>query len=139
MIPIAPRSTGRLVELLADEGTSVVKNQVLARLEDNDLINNLNQLRAQESYAQAEFDRKANLVDRGFVSKQDFDKAKSDLEAAQAAVQKAEDQAGYMKLLAPRRWTRSAPRWRGRADRSCRANRILDVMLRSAAHLLRGR
>jgi multidrug efflux system membrane fusion protein len=101
MVPISPRSTGRLVELLSDEGAQVQKDQVLARLEDSDLINSLDQLRAQRDYAQSEFDRKARLVDSGFVSKQDFDKAKSDLDAAQAAVRKAEDQAGYMKLVAP--------------------------------------
>ncbi len=66
MLPIAPRVAGRLVELAADEGQDVVKGQVLAQLEDNDLRKNIEELRAREVYARKDFGRKSELVKKGF-------------------------------------------------------------------------
>src|SRR5512141_2372267 len=46
MLPIAPRTTGRLIERNVDEGSVVRKGQVLARLDDADLASTVDELQA---------------------------------------------------------------------------------------------
>lgn len=101
MVPIAARSPGRLLELLADEGQVVRKGDVLARLDDADLVNTIAELQAKAAFAQSEFERKAKLYEQRLVSRQGFDQAKTELDAANAAVSRATAQADYMKLIAP--------------------------------------
>ena len=101
MLPVAARSAARLMALLADEGQTVTKGQVLAQLEDEDLQKTLAELQAKADLAQKEYDRKAALVTKGAASKQSVDLAQSDLDAAHAAVERAQANIGYMKLTAP--------------------------------------
>jgi multidrug efflux system membrane fusion protein len=101
MTPIAPRIGARIAELEAFEGYDVKKGQVLARLENKDVQGNLDQLIAQEKFAHADYDRYARLVKGGIIAQATFDKAKSDWQAARAAVDAAKAQAGYMLLTSP--------------------------------------
>jgi len=101
MTPIAPRIGARIARIEAYEGYDVKKGQVLARLENKDVQGNLDQLIAQEKFARADYDRDARLVKGGIIAQATYDKAKSDWQAARAAVQAAEAQAGYMTLASP--------------------------------------
>src|SRR3972149_5743493 len=66
MLPIAARSTARLVEINADEGSEVRKDQVLARLEDKNLQKSLEELQAKAIFAQNNYARKAALAKQGY-------------------------------------------------------------------------
>lgn len=101
MMPIASRAMARLAELNADEGAEVTKGQVLGRLEDEDLVNSLAQLQAQAKYAQQDFDRKNKLGEKGYATKDSVDAARAKLDAANAAVAKAEAEIGFLQLTAP--------------------------------------
>jgi RND family efflux transporter MFP subunit len=101
MLPIAPRVAGRMVELNADEGSQVRKGQVLARLDDADLASTVEELQARAGYAQSQYERIANLVRQGFMSKAELDRTRADLDAALAAVKRARSQRDYMALTAP--------------------------------------
>ncbi len=101
MLPIAPRSTAKLVELLADEGSQVLKGQVLARLEDEDVQSTLRQFEAQEILAKKTFERKAKLLKSGVIGVADYDSAKSAWEAAKALTAKASTETNFLKLTAP--------------------------------------
>ena len=101
MLPIAPRVAGRLVELNVDEGSSVRKGQVLARLDDADLASTVEELEARARYAQSQYERSENLLRQGFVSKAGLDRTRADLEAASAAVKRARSQRDYMALTTP--------------------------------------
>ena len=101
MLPIAPRMAGRLVELSVDEGQEVVKGQVLARLEDSDLQKNLEELRARAVFARKDFERKSELVKKGYGTKSSLDQARSELDALRANIEHVEAEQSYMKLLAP--------------------------------------
>lgn len=101
MIPIAPRTGARLIELNADEGSNVKKGDVLAQLEDEDLQQTLKDLQAKESFARKEYERRKELLNQNAISKSDFDRAMSDWESAKAAVRATQAQISYMKLLAP--------------------------------------
>jgi RND family efflux transporter MFP subunit len=101
MLPVAPRIGARIVALLVDEGAVVKSGQVLARLESEDVRNNVSQLVAQEDFAHRDFLRDATLVKDGVIARQTYDKAKSDWDAARAAVSAARAQSDYMTLTAP--------------------------------------
>jgi RND family efflux transporter MFP subunit len=101
MLPIAPRTAGRIVELNADEGKAVRKGQVLARLDDSDLVSTIEELEAKARWAQSQYERSENLVQKGFMAKAELDRTRSELDAAQAAVRRARAQRDYMALVAP--------------------------------------
>ena len=101
MVPISAHSTARLVELNADEGSTVVKGRVLAKLEDDDLRRAVEVTEAEERYTKAELDRLAVLVARQVVARSAYDRAKADWEKARAAAARAAVEAGYLQLVAP--------------------------------------
>lgn len=101
MMPIATHISARLIKLNADEGSDVVKGQVLAQLEDLHLQQSLKELKAREELAKKRYERNAKLVKQGVVSKDEYDRTLSEWTAAQSASQAAEAQVGYLKLIAP--------------------------------------
>jgi RND family efflux transporter MFP subunit len=100
-IRIAPRSAGRIVDLLADEGTEVKAGQLLARLEDADLQASVSELQSRLDYAQSQFTRSSELQRRALVSQDAVDRTRTDLDAARAALRRARQQADFMRLVAP--------------------------------------
>ncbi|MDS4041698.1 MAG: efflux RND transporter periplasmic adaptor subunit [Candidatus Competibacter sp.] len=101
MLPIAPRATGRLLELKADEGDEVREGQELARLEDADLQRSVDELEARARFARLQFDRAQTLLDRGLGTVLERDRARSDWQAADAAAARARALRGFMTLTAP--------------------------------------
>jgi len=101
MLPIAPRVAGTLAVLEVDEGSRVHKGQVLARLEDTDLVNTVDELTARARYARENFERTEDLVRRGFVSPGELDRTRSDMDAADASLKRARTLRGFTALVAP--------------------------------------
>ena len=62
MMPVAPRTDARLVDLAADEGSEVKKGQVPGQLENVDLQSNIAQLVSQADFARRDFARDAVLL-----------------------------------------------------------------------------
>lgn len=97
---VASKVTGRLVSLTVEEGVRVKKGEVIALLESEDLMAsrdlaaaNLNSSRSALEEATAElgnadisFRRSRELVEKGYVSRTDFDAAQTRLEKTKAAV-----------------------------------------------------
>lgn len=101
MLPVAPRISSRLMEMLVDEGSRVEKDTVLARLEDTDIKQELADAQARADLAQKDYDRKAALVESGAVSRQSFDEVNKELQSARATIDKIKASLSYMTLLAP--------------------------------------
>ena len=101
MLPIAPRVAARLKELYVDEGASVRKNQLLARMEDEVVLQTIRELQANEAFLEHEFKRKESLLKQRVISKAELDRARTELAVAEAAVAKAVAESDFMKLLAP--------------------------------------
>jgi RND family efflux transporter MFP subunit len=100
-MPIASRVAGRLIALNADEGSAVRKGQVLAKIDDSDLVGAVEELEARAKYARAQYDRTRNLVAQGFMSKGELDRAQADLDAAEALLRRARAQRDFTALTAP--------------------------------------
>ncbi len=105
MISISPKVAARLMSLDVDEGSKVVKGQVLAQLEDTDLQQNLTELQAQLELADKNLKRAQTLGKSGAVSKQALDDARTTHTAAQAAVDRSKAELSYLQLLAPENGT----------------------------------
>ncbi|NJM12814.1 MAG: efflux RND transporter periplasmic adaptor subunit [Synechococcaceae cyanobacterium SM1_2_3] len=101
MLPIAPRTAGRLMELNADEGAQVRAGQALARLEDADLQQSVDELQARALFARSQLERAQTLLDRGLGTALERDRARSEQQAADAAVARARALRGFMTLTAP--------------------------------------
>ncbi len=101
MLPVAPRSGGRLAALLVDEGAAVKKGQVLARMESPDLAHTVEEMQARERLAQTQYERTRDLVAQNFISTAELDRTRTELDAAQAALKRAQAQLDYNQLVAP--------------------------------------
>jgi len=101
MVPVAPRTGGRLVTIDAQEGAPVRRGQVLAQIESNDLDQTLQEMRAREQLARAQFERTRALVAQRFVAPAELDRTRTEWQAAQAAARRAQAQRDYNQLVAP--------------------------------------
>lgn len=126
---VASKITGRLVSISVEEGSRIKKDEILARLENEDLRAsraqaganvkaaqyNLDQARAELHDARLDFTRNEELVKRGYIARTDYDSAearyrkavasvagaKAEVKAAEAALRAAEVALGYTYIRAP--------------------------------------
>jgi RND family efflux transporter MFP subunit len=126
---VASKVTGRLVSLAVEEGSRVRKGEIIARLENEDVLAlrnqaeaNLNSSRHTLEQAEAElkdarlaFERAGDLLSKGYIARADYDSAearngkaaaavaaeKAAVKAAQAALQSANVGLDYTLLRAP--------------------------------------
>lgn len=101
MIPLAPRTGGRLTAMLAEEGARVRRGQVLARIEAGDLEQTVEEMSARAQLARTQNERTRDLVAQKFVSAAELDRTRSELQAAEAAMKRAQAQRDYNQLVAP--------------------------------------
>src|SRR5690349_1000590 len=100
---ISSKATGRLEWLGVAEGSRVKAGDVIARIDDRDVVAqaqsvnasvraaraNVEQAEVEARNAQVEYDRNAELVDRNFISKSALDTARARLDRGKAAVNSA--------------------------------------------------
>jgi RND family efflux transporter MFP subunit len=94
---IASKATGRLVYLGVEEGDKVVKNQIIARIEDTDVTAALAQSRANNELAKADYDDARQWLERaramfasGTMSKAELDAAEARFKRVEASIKSAE-------------------------------------------------
>ena len=94
--------TGRIIQLDIEEGKSVKKGALLAKLFDQDLLAQLKKLQVQLSISQRQAERQKELLAINGISQQDYDLSvlavdnlKADIETTQIAIAKTEIRAPY--------------------------------------------
>jgi RND family efflux transporter MFP subunit len=94
---VASKATGRLEWLGVEEGSRVRKGEVLARLENRDVLAasdqaaaNMNSAKADLADALQNYGRMKELREKGYVAQSEFDAADTRLKRSQAAVAGAE-------------------------------------------------
>ena len=92
---------GEIREVLVEEGDTVEKGQVLARLDGDRLRLELNESSARLNKMQRDFQRNKELREKGLLSEGDFEKIRYDLEALQAAFNLASLELDYTQIRAP--------------------------------------
>jgi RND family efflux transporter MFP subunit len=101
---VASKVTASLVELRVEEGSRVKKGEIIARLENEDVLaareqaaanlnvarSNLDQAKAELNDAALSYKRNKDLAEKGFVARADFDAAEARYQKAIASVKAAE-------------------------------------------------
>lgn len=100
-VRVAPQVAGRLFELKADEGQTVKAGDMLGRLDDSDLRASVSELEARATYAAQQFERAGALVNQGWSTKEKYDQARSDMDAARQAARRASELLTFMQLRTP--------------------------------------
>ena len=90
---IASKATGRLVQLNVVEGDKVIKDQIIARLEDSDVRSLLVQARASLRVSEADlndaqrnFDREKSMFEKKLVPQSEYDAAEAQLQRVAASI-----------------------------------------------------
>ena len=98
---IAFEITGRVSSIYVDIGDRVKKDEMLAKLDDSEVNANLEQAVARLDLANQVLNRFEDLRKKGFISIQDFDKAKSEYLVAKSQVKFFEVKKSQTILRAP--------------------------------------
>lgn len=98
---IGPVTTGRIAEMLVDEGDVVKRGQHLARLDDREASAKVNELEARAVYWREELARAKTLADSGIRPRESAQKAKSEYDQANAAINAARQRRTDLLVIAP--------------------------------------
>lgn len=98
---ISPEMSGVLTAVLVKEGQSVRKGQVLAKIDDNGLSNQLAQLKVQQALAKTTYERQERVWEQKIGSEIQFLQAKANYEAQTNAVTQLEKNLAKMNITAP--------------------------------------
>lgn len=112
---VASKGTGTLVYLAVEEGDRVKKGQIIARLDDSDVVATLRRSRENLRVAEADledakkdYERKRSVIAKRAISQADYDAAEArykrvvaSIEAAKFAVREAEVAVENTRIIAP--------------------------------------
>ena len=92
--------SGQLAEFFVKQGDSVLKGDVIARLDDTDISIQLDEAQAVYEKARSEYSRGRALIKKSYISKVDFGKLKASYNSAQAQLEAAKNNLRYTELIA---------------------------------------
>jgi len=95
------RVNGKLDRLLVTEGEVVKRGQLLAQLDKTDFEIVLRDRQATLDRADKDYIRAKDLVDKGAISRRDYDQVEANFKTASAALEQAQQNLQYTQLLAP--------------------------------------
>ncbi len=98
---LAFRVSGKVTKLNAKEGDRVEQGQVIASLDPTDYQIKYNNQKANFDNARKNFNRAKDLVKKGNISKMDFDRLEAEYKSATSALESAQQNLDYTKLVAP--------------------------------------
>jgi RND family efflux transporter MFP subunit len=98
---LAFRVPGTVARLAASEGAPVNRGQELARLDQTDYEIALRDRQATWDRASKDYERSKDLVDKGAISRRDFDRVEANFKSADAALAQAKQNLEYTTLRAP--------------------------------------
>ncbi len=92
---------GEVREILVEEGDTVSKGKILARLDGDRLRLELGESKARLRKLQRDYERNVDLSEKGLISAGDFEKIKFEMEALQASYNLAKLELDYTQIRAP--------------------------------------
>ncbi|MBD0824776.1 efflux RND transporter periplasmic adaptor subunit [Aestuariibaculum marinum] len=101
LLVITPEYNGILTNVYVKEGQKVSKGQLLAKIDDGGLSQQLAQLKIQTDLAKTTFERQKRLWEQNIGSEIQFLQAKSTYESQEEAVNQLEQQVAKTKVTAP--------------------------------------
>jgi RND family efflux transporter MFP subunit len=98
---LAFRVQGKVQEVLVKEGERVTEGQELAKLDPKDFQIVVNDRQATFDNAKKNFTRAKGLIEKGHISKMDYDRLEAEFKNARAALESARQDLEYTNLNAP--------------------------------------
>jgi len=98
---LAFRVPGKVQEVLVKEGERVTEGQELAKLDPKDFQIVVNDRQATFDNAKKNFNRAKELIEKGHISKMDYDRLEAEFKNARAALESARQDLEYTDLKAP--------------------------------------
>ena len=98
---VVAKVAGEVRAIEVEEGDTVARGQILARLDGDRLRLELNETKARLEKLRRDFARNGDLRSKGLVSAGDFEKIKYDMEALEAAYNLARLELDYTSIRAP--------------------------------------
>lgn len=98
---LAFRVSGELAQLPVTEGESVRKGQVLAQLDEQDFLLNVQQRQTAYDLARLQHERIQTMVAQKAATRAQLDEVATSLKQAETALQQAKNQLAYSKISAP--------------------------------------
>lgn len=98
---VEAKISGRVLEYTATPGAMVKADDLLARLENQEIQAKVDQAKAMLDQAERDFARQKQLIASNATTRQDFDAADARVKVATAGVNEAETMFGYAKVTAP--------------------------------------
>ncbi len=100
-VPLSPRISAAIEEVLVSAGDRVTRDQVVIRLADRDLRAALNDARASLRRAETEYERIKRLHEKEAATEQQLIAAESAFRSAESRVDEAETMLSYTEIRAP--------------------------------------
>ena len=100
-VDLVARTSGPIVQLAAEEGDPVRKNQILARIDEVEHRAELEIARVTLNEATHAYERAKTLNAENLLSSEGYEQAESDFETARAQVEAREILLGYTRIRAP--------------------------------------
>ena len=95
------RINGELAELAVLSGQRVKKGEVIGRLDDNDLRQDLKNQKADYEFALSEYKRTESIYEQKLVSRSQYEQARTRMVEAESRLDKARNNLSYSVLKAP--------------------------------------
>ncbi|PSW15892.1 efflux transporter periplasmic adaptor subunit [Photobacterium rosenbergii] len=95
------RVGGQINKMYVNSGDRVKRGTLLATIESSIYDQEVNLAKANYELALVVYNRAKLLVKKGFVSKSDYDTAKSELQTSKSALEKAQNNRNYTRLVSP--------------------------------------
>ncbi|MET1256127.1 efflux RND transporter periplasmic adaptor subunit [Aliikangiella maris] len=92
--------SGELIELPVKQGDRVKTGQVIARLDDKDILIQLDEAKSTYHKASSDFNRAKDLLKTNHISQSDYDLLKAQFNSAKAKLETAENNLAYTRLKA---------------------------------------
>ncbi len=98
---VVSKATGVVLELMVEEGDTVRKGDLLARLESDRQRLSVRQAKADLAKQQSEFERTEKMFERKLIANDAFDRARFDLETQRAMLAIQQLELSYTEIRAP--------------------------------------
>jgi RND family efflux transporter MFP subunit len=92
---------GLLKNIYVEQGDKVKKGQIIAKISDNGLTDQLEQLKLQRNLAKTTFERQKKLWDQKIGSEIQYLQAKTNFKSLEKKISQMRDQEGKTRILAP--------------------------------------